>query len=132
MYRLTLEGVASTLAFDMSNLVSDYFTAIRGGGIYNVTSGGYIAQLTVPGYIRFNIGDTTNKLSEFRTWLGTHNTTVYYALATPNDTKITDSTLIGQLDALAGADTYDSKTYIKVTATNPNLPALLKVEAYKY
>lgn len=59
-------------------------------------------------------------------------TIIYYALATPTDTKITDSTLIGQLDALADADTYDSKTYIKVTATDPNLPALLKVEAYSY
>lgn len=132
MYRLTLPGVASIPHGEIANLVSDYFTPTTSGVIYNVTSGGYIAQLTTPGYIRFNIGDTTNKLSEFRTWLGTHNTTVYYALATPTDTKITDSTLIGQLDALADADTYDGKTYIKIVANDPNLPALLKVEAYKY
>ena len=53
-------------------------------------------------------------------------------LATATDTQITDGTLIGQLNALAGADTYNEKTYIKVTANDPNLPALLKVEAYKY
>lgn len=70
--------------------------------------------------------------NDFKTWLSNHNTTVYYALATPTDTKITDATLVGELEALAGADTYNEKTYIKVTATDPNLPALLKVEAYKY
>lgn len=71
-------------------------------------------------------------LEDFTTWLGTNNVTAYYASQTPTDTKITDGTLVGQLEALAGADTYNEKTFIKVTATDPNLPALLKVEAYKY
>lgn len=39
-------------------------------------------------------------LANFKTWLSTHNTSVYYPLATPTDTKITDSTLIGQLNAV--------------------------------
>lgn len=71
-------------------------------------------------------------LEDFTTWLGINNVTAYYASQTPTDTKITDATLVGQLEALVGADTYNEKTYIKVTATDPNLPALLKVEAYKY
>ena len=36
--------------------------------------------------------------SDWATWLSTHNTTVYYALATPTDTTITDSKLIEQLN----------------------------------
>lgn len=36
--------------------------------------------------------------AEFKTWLGIHNTTLYYALATSTDTKITDTTLITQLN----------------------------------
>lgn len=39
-------------------------------------------------------------LSDFTTWLGSHNTKLYYALATPTDTQITDATLISQLDAI--------------------------------
>lgn len=35
-----------------------------------------------------------------KTWLASHNTSVYYPLATPTDTKITDSTLISQLNAI--------------------------------
>jgi hypothetical protein len=70
--------------------------------------------------------------ANWEAWLGSNNTTAYYALATPTDTRITDAMLVGQLEALAGADTYNEKTYIKVTATEPNLSSLLKVEAYKY
>jgi hypothetical protein len=107
----------------------DYVAYYSIGGItgisHNVFQSNNYIQLF---FATDRFGDTT----ALKTWLSTNNTTVYYALATPTDTKITDSTLIGQLDALAGADTYDGKTYIKVTATNPNLPALLKVEAYKY
>ena len=89
----------------------------------------------------FNIGGTSlfmkstsvaTSKDAWTTWLTTHNVSLYYSLATPTDTKITDATLVGQLEALAGANTYNEKTYIKVTATDPNLPALLKVEAYKY
>lgn len=37
-------------------------------------------------------------LASFTTWLSTHNTTVYYALVTPTDTQITDTTLINELN----------------------------------
>lgn len=38
--------------------------------------------------------------SDFKTWLSSHNTTVYHEIQTPTNTKITDSTLIGQLNAI--------------------------------
>lgn len=37
----------------------------------------------------------------FKTWLSTHPTTVYYALATPTTTEITEQALIDQLDFIA-------------------------------
>ena len=39
-------------------------------------------------------------LDAFKSWLSTHPTTVYYALATPSTTQITDATLIAQLEAV--------------------------------
>ena len=39
-------------------------------------------------------------VTAFKTWLSTYNTTVYYVLAASTDTKITDNTLIGQLNAI--------------------------------
>lgn len=60
------------------------------------------------------------------------DTTVYYALATPTDTTITDTALIAQLEALVAGGAENGTTYIKVSATDPNLPGLLYVEAPKY
>lgn len=48
-----------------------------------------------------NVADT---LEDWKTWLSTHNTEVYYPLATPTYTKITDSTLIEQLEAIKSKD----------------------------
>ena len=56
----------------------------------------------------------------------------YYAVATPTDTQITNSELISQLDALMEGGSCEGKTFIKVTADSPNLPAGLIVEAAKY
>ena len=100
MYRLTLSGVASNPAAQVANLRSDYFTPSNGQQIYNVTTGGYMAQLTVANYVRFNIGDTTDKLADFKNWLSANRPVLYYALATPTDTQITDTTLIAQLNAI--------------------------------
>ena len=69
---------------------------------------------------------------DFITKLNNNPVTVYYVLGTATDTLITNSALVAQLDALVEGGSYDGKTYIKVTATDPNLPALLKVEAAKY
>jgi hypothetical protein len=77
-------------------------------------------------YIR---NESCTSLVELNQWFGNNDVIVYYALATPTDTPITNSALIAQLDALATAKSYNDKTYITVEATDPNLPALLKVEA---
>lgn len=55
-----------------------------------------------------------------------------YPLATATDTEITNTALIDQLNALKNGGSYTGTTYIKVSATDPNLPGLLEVEAYKY
>lgn len=51
-------------------------------------------------------------VDDFETWLSTHNTEAYCQLATPTDIKITDITLINQLDAIKNAKSYDDITYI--------------------
>ena len=64
----------------------------------------------------------------FQTWLSTHNTTLYYALATPTDTKITDNTLIGELETLVAATGYNGQTIITTSPSGTNLPAILAVK----
>lgn len=66
----------------------------------------------------------------YKTWLGTNNVTMYYVVATPTDTKITDSTLIGELEALLDATCYDGTTILTVSASGSNLPAGLEMGVY--
>lgn len=116
--------------------ISKYFSGASNVSSYNATPRNSIAFINISGqttprfYVRYT-GNFSN-VNELRAFLRDNETKVYYALATPTDTKITDATLVGQLEALAGADTYNEKTFIKATANEPNLPALLKVDAYKY
>ena len=73
--------------------------------------------------------NTSSSADAFTTWLQNNNATLYYALATPTDTQITNSALIDQLDALAGANSYWNRTIITVSSPDPNLPAILEISA---
>ena len=66
-----------------------------------------------------------NIIINFKTWLSTHNTTVYYILATPTDTIITDTTLIEQLNAI---ELYKNINNINVSSAN--LSGILKLDYY--
>ena len=68
-------------------------------------------------------------LVNFKTWLTTHNTTVYYVLETPTYTEITDTTLLSQLNALEKANSYDNQT--NVSQTNNDLASILNATALK-
>ena len=68
--------------------------------------------------------------SNYQTWLSNNNLILYYQLETPTDTKITDATLVGQLNAIDSAVLPKPITYITVGATDPNLPAPLKISYY--
>lgn len=70
--------------------------------------------------------NSIDNVEDFKTWLSTHNTIVYYVLATPTDTEITDTTLISQLEAINNALSYEEQTNI-----SSNTIALFNVEAYQ-
>lgn len=79
--------------------------------------------------IDFYFISTQPTQADFKTWLSTHNTIIYYILATPTEEEITNTTLIEQLEAIANAKSVKDKTYI--TQTNDDLPFILDVEAIK-
>ena len=74
--------------------------------------------------------DNITGSANFKTWLSTHNLDVYYIVSTATDTKITDSTLISQLNALSRATLPKPVAYLTVGATSPNLPASIKISYY--
>ena len=63
----------------------------------------------------------------FKTWLGTNLPIVYYVLATPTTTEITDSTLLSQLEAVKRS--FNGQT--NITQTNNDKPFILDVTALK-
>lgn len=67
-------------------------------------------------------------LANFKSWLGSHNLVVYFALATPTDTQITDTDLISDLNALNQAPLYEGDTNITVTGVSPNLAGTLDLD----
>ena len=75
--------------------------------------------------------DTTT-IADWKSWLSTHPTTVYYALATPTTTEITNQTLIDQLEALASATLgYGVNNIFTEIATGNAMPTLkLVIEKY--
>lgn len=65
-----------------------------------------------------NTSSTTYSVSDFKTFLSTHPALTYYAVATPTEIRITNESLLSQLDALASATTYPDRTMITVSSDN--------------
>lgn len=116
-----------SFSFDSNKLqvISNIFTGIKhadrntagSNTIYSANNG------------ELNIRNT-NLTTESQVQTATNGNYVYYALAIPTDTKITDAGLIAQLDAIGSAKTYSDTTNIVVRATGTNLPVVLEVAAY--
>ena len=66
-------------------------------------------------------------LATFKSILNNSNAIVYYVLATPTTTEITDTTLISQLEALENAYSYDAQT--NISQTNQDNPFIISYEA---
>ena len=118
-----------------SILLSNYFKAgIWNGGTAQgesvVECGGNYETFFIINKNKLEDISTNEKVVQsFKTWLSTHNTTVYYVLETPTTTEITDSTLIEQLDNLENAYSYDTQT--NISQTNADKPFILDVTALK-
>ena len=73
--------------------------------------------------------DTITSVNDFKTWLGTNNTIVYYAFETPVIEEITNTALISQLENVSHIQTYYGVTNI---TTNGDLSAILKITYYSW
>ena len=65
-------------------------------------------------------------IEAFKTWLTTHNTSIYYPLTTPYLSLIEDNNLIEQLDNLEKAQSYNGQT--NINQTNNDLSANMEAQ----
>lgn len=79
--------------------ISTHFTAKTEGQFFATGADGVMC-ITTGGY--FNLRDSLwTSLATAQSWLASNNPTVYYTLATPTDTEITDDTLLAQLNTIS-------------------------------
>jgi hypothetical protein len=79
--------------------------------------------------LRFNIS-TIPDLASFKTWIASNNVPIYYPLATPTDTEITNEALIEQLDNVASAPLYTGVN--NITTITPNEQGTLEIKYVTY
>lgn len=108
--------------------LTNYFTQKAYSTVTSLNNGEFAyGQVAGSTRKRFVIKDTDyTTVADFKSWLSTHNTIVYYVLATPTDTEITDTTLISQLEEISKTLSYQGQTNIA-----SNTIALFDVEAYQ-
>lgn len=114
-YQVVITGLAQT-PNDTALAIADRFYGIAyndrsttTGECLLYSDGGVAERLVVR-------NTTWTSLADFKTWLGAHNTTVYYALATPTTTEITNEALIAQLEELLNAELHTGQNNISVTS----------------
>ena len=126
--RFKVQGLTSDIVINETSvlLMSNYFTCYpsneRTQDKIGMTT--YINQDL---YIRTDV-NSISTVAALKTWLGAHNTTAYYALATSTTTEITNEALIAQLEALGASSLYIGLNNIGTETLNA-MPTL-KVEYY--
>ena len=117
-----------TLSTDFVGM-SDYFRKDAGVLSSITIKEGMFCQYRNTSSVYFAAPSSAQTSAEWKSWLSTHNTTVYYVLATPTDEAITDQDLIDALDELYDqAHSYKGHTHITATAADGNAPSVLSVE----
>ena len=69
-------------------------------------------------------------LEAFKTWLAANTPTVYYVLATPTNTQVTNGTSITNWNAMLGAKTTLGATNF-TTTSDTGIPVILNIEAFR-
>ena len=113
----------------------NYYTNVVNSSI---TDNNRANKLLTNGQFTFRDGATKDRIYfkdtrytsiyDFKTWLSTHNTIVYYVLETPTYTLLND-TLQTQLNNIQYALAYDTQT--NISQTNTDLPFIINAETYQ-
>ena len=125
------DGIIDGYVLDNTQILikTNYYTPKAYQGVPNLVNGECAYGTSDSGIThRFVIKNTDyTQTNDFKNWLSTHNTIVYYVLVTPTYTEITDSTLLSQLNALAKS--YTSQT--NISQENNDLPFIINATALK-
>ena len=123
-----LNVFSNILVGNENNLIGKILCDNFNQALFSNTSYSKFSINTISGdqWILFNVdGSNISTLADWKTWLSTYNTTLYYILATPTYETITDEILIDQLEAIKLS--YENQT--NISQTNNDLPFELNISA---
>ena len=127
-YQLPVENTnyyASNDSATNIEAISNYFR-----GTYGANWSGSNNAVMVISNNRILINNNFTSLTQFKNWLSSHNTTIYYLLATPQDIPITDNTLVNQLNNIYNnAYSYSGTTNITSTFEDGNEQMVIDASA---
>lgn len=117
---------AEEISVKSSNFVGVNNRQTWGGSALNSVS-----QAHNGNYLQFALPNSAGTTyAEVQSYFQSHPTSVYYALATPTDTQITDTTLIGQLNILNSTKLYVGENSLRVTTGGNNQSVKLDITYY--
>lgn len=96
-YWVSIDGAIMPTTTTIPAIISNYYKADTYDNIYAGNNDYGIGLRSTSSYVCIRNKDCAD-VTALQTWLSNHNTTVYYALTTPTDTKITDAGLIANLN----------------------------------
>ena len=105
--------------FVVGNGLSNYYkyNSIQSGIDAGTAHGDFALQVSSGQYYHIFFKNTNFiTVADFKTWLSTHNTEVYFIRKNSIEIEITDTTLISQLNAIKEAMSYYKQTNIKSTS----------------
>lgn len=103
-------------------MISNYFTNTTSRNLYD----GTVAVGCGIGNDGLYFSNNDWSVNDFKTFITNNTVYIYNVLATATDTQITDSTLVGQLDAVVSGGSYNGNTIISVSG---DLASPLEVQA---
>ena len=123
-----IANVLINTASSVSNLTPSYsnrFTSSTQNGVTPTSNTIGFSQWGTTKYIYLSAIEST--VADYKTWLSNNNVEVYFPLATPTNTEITDTTLLEQLEE--SKLSYISQT--NISQENNDLPFILDVKALR-
>lgn len=125
-------GVLSGSIAGITAIVCDHFIANSGANTSDYSQNAICGSITA-GYqtqLWFSVANTiANTANAFKAWVASNTPSVYYALATPTDTEITNASLIAQLEAILNGGTQGGANTITLTPS-AGATGTLEVEYY--
>ena len=128
-FRINISDIeAYTNGDNTPNLLSNRFIPISYNGSWVTGKLSRLTQNNVQNAL-IVIYNPNTSVEDFKTWLASNNTIVYYVLATPTNTEITYQPLIDQLNALEQAKSKENQT--NISQINNDLGFIISASALK-